>query len=383
MKIEELPDVNPNQDNIAENFDKLKELSHPSNHYTQALANLNDSLINLNLQQLQILSLHSNPNLSWSSVQNSKLVISIIGKSNISSLLPQYINVYFRPKLLEIEKLVKLGQKKQSTLRPRLSFREQKFDPSILAQAWFLVSVKNDSEIQMLVLLLIIDTLKFDIDAKLQACKLLEYLQSKEIQKVPSIQNLIGPLRQNLIKCLTHLPSITQEDESLKLLTIAYPCLYQVDRKFGNNLNFIEIIGQILSSIIYVNNYPEIVIFLLNQLSICIEEIKLDVLINISKIFYLLNNIITNINYLEQQPKIIIKAIDVVNEILSIDNPMIYTFVYDIIGAYGILLKRIKKYEIKSIDISLIQQSITNLKRLALKYDKLNEFDELCTYIDQ
>ncbi|KAI5965151.1 uncharacterized protein KGF55_001371 [Candida pseudojiufengensis] len=386
MKIEELPDEYTNSSNdINKCFEKLKDLNHSSQYYHPYLLDLNNSTIILNLQQIQILSLHSNPNLSWSSLENSQLVQAIISKNNITHLLPQYINNYFRPKLQEIEKLVKLSSKlQQSSLRPRLTFQDNKFDSIPLAQAWFLITFQNDSEIQLLSLLLIIDTLKFDIDTKIQACKLLEYLQSKEIKLTPSIKNLINPLRTNLGKCLTHVPPITPDNESLNLLSIVYPCLYELDKKFGSNLNFIEIISQILTSLNYVHNYPNLMIFLLNQLSIVIKQIKLDVLISISKIFYTLNNIITNLNYLEQYPQIIKAALNVENDMLtSIDNPIIYSFVYDLIGAYGILLKRVSKYEINGFKDIIISQNLKSLQELASKYDKLNEFNDLCTYIQQ
>lgn len=372
MKIEEIPDTRDiDYGKILRN---LQNIPQPPENYHQDLMNLETSTL-WNLDVVRAISLHANPNLTWCSDANAQIVESIVHKRKFDEYLHSFIQDDFCTRLKKIEKMAQWGKGKQLALKPRLSFQEQNFDAIPLAQAWFLIEVtKNgDKEVCKLILLLIIDTLQFDIPAKIQACKLLTHLK---IDNTPSIMNLIAPLRQNLAKCLHHVPSITAEIYSLLLLSVAYPCIYRLDSEYGTDLNFIETIATILSSITHVIKYPKLATFLLDQLRICISHIGISTLISISKVFYTLNQIITNIGILEQLPSIILHALDVENDILQLESPMVYSFVYDLMGAYYILRVRVETYNIEGLHNSILR-NIFSLKKLAISCDKLSDFEDI------
>lgn len=373
MKIDEISDTTEEND-FGKILRNLNNVPQPPEKYHKDLLDLEAST-HWNLDIVRAISLHANPNLPWCSEANAQIVESIIRKRDIDQYLSIFIQDDFCTRLKKIEKLAQWGRGKQLALKPRLSFQEQNFDAIPLAQAWFLIgATKNeDKEVCKLILLLIIDSLQFDIPAKIQACKLLVHLK---IHNTPSIMNLIEPLRQNLAKCLNHIPSITPEKDSLLLLTVSYPCIYRIDTEFGTDLNFIETIATILLSINYVIKYPMLSTFLLDQLRICISHIGISVLISISKIFYTLNQIITNIGILEQLPSIIQHALDVENDILQLESPLVYTFVYDLLGAYYILRKRVEIYNIDELADS-IQRNLSSLRQLSIVCAKLSDFEDI------
>ncbi|KAG5422278.1 hypothetical protein I9W82_001373 [Candida metapsilosis] len=373
MKIEEIPDRSETVD-LAKILRNLKSIPQPPEKYYDDLVRLEVSTY-WNLDVVRAISLHANPNLTWCSEANASLVESIILKKDVEQYLHIFIQDDFCSGLKKIEKMAQWGKSRQSALRPRLSFQDQQFDAIPLAQAWFLINVtKNeDKEVCKLILLLIIDSLQFDVGAKVQACKLLAELK---IHNTPSIRNLIGPLRENLAKCLNHLPSITSETDSLLLLSVAYPCIYRLDSDYGTDLNYIETIAIVLSSITHVIKYPKLTHFLLDQLKICINRIGKSVLISISKILYTLNQIITNVGILESSAATIKHALDVENDILQLESPLIYTFVYDLSGAYYILQKRVETYDIDSL-ADPIQRNIASLRKLSILCDKLSHFEDI------
>ncbi|KAI5961295.1 hypothetical protein CANMA_003815 [Candida margitis] len=373
MKIEEIP-TTAAEIGLEGILKSLKNIPQSPEKYQHDLRALEDSSY-WNLDVVRAIALHANPNLAWCSEANASIVEAIVQTKDIDQYLYPFIQDDFCPRLKNIEKVAHWGRGKQSALKPRPSFQDQKFDASTLAQAWFLIDVTNnqDKEICKLTLLLIIDTLQFDIPAKIQACKLLEHLQ---IQDTPSIRNLIEPLQQNLAKCLNHIPSITPETDSFSLLSVAYPCIYRLDSEFGTDLNFIETIATILSSISHVVSYPKLASFLLDQLSVCISHIGITVLVSITKIFYTLNQIITNVGILEQSPSIIQHALEVENAIIQLESPLVYTFIYDLMGAYYILRKRVETYNIKGLSED-IQRNMSSLKQLSIFCDKLSEFEDI------
>ncbi|KAI5963412.1 hypothetical protein KGF57_001290 [Candida theae] len=373
MKIEEVPETSEAVD-CAKVLRNLNNVPQSPETYYHDLVKL-DSSTYWNLDVVRAISLHANPNLPWCSETNALIVESIVLKRDVNEYLDAFIQNDFCSRLKKIEKLAQWGKGKQSALKPRLSFQDEKFDAIPLSQAWFLINVtKNeDKEVCKLILLLIIDCLQFDIPAKIQACKVLEHLK---ILNTPSIRNLIQPLRGNLAKCLNHIPSITSESDSISLLSEAYPCIYRLDSEYGTDLNYIETIATILSSISHVTKYPKLVSFLLDQLRVCISRIGNSVLISISKIFYTLNQIITNIGILESSPSIIEHALDVENDILQLESPLVYSFVYDLLGAYYILKKRVETYNVEELS-DHIQKNLASLRKLAIICDQLSDFEDI------
>ncbi|KAI3402872.2 hypothetical protein KGF56_004333 [Candida oxycetoniae] len=417
-EVAEAAEVKGSKD-IEKAVANLTSLHQPAERYYRDLQTIK-SLHFINYEIVVALSFHSNPNLDWCSLENAQLVSSIIQANDLRPYLSEYVNQEFKPNLRKIENQVKSGLGR-SGLRPRLIFQDQKFDPVPLAQAWFLIEVtknkKNvrgekkddkdhnddgdDAEINLLVLLLLIDCFQFDIQGKIQACKVLAQLKILTPKLVPQ-------LRECLAKCLVHIPPVTpEESESLPLLTVALPNLYRVDDEFGTNLNYIDTIATILSSLTYVTNYPKTMIFLLQQLSVCINRIGIDVLISVSKIFYILNQIITNYAMLDK-PEVVQTALKVENDILQVQSPLVYTFVFDLISAYAVLEKRIGNHKIEQVNeqkekvnhkieqvneqkekvneqIEKVKEQIeinlTSLKGLAKVCDKVSEFEDLCTYI--
>ncbi|CAK9439022.1 uncharacterized protein LODBEIA_P32460 [Lodderomyces beijingensis] len=374
MLIEEVPEVDTLKD-VAKIVKSLSDLGQPPSRYHGDLLAIESAKI-INYDVVKAISLHANPNLSWCSEANAQIVSSIIQSNNLQSYLTQFLNQEFRSNLKKVEKQAKSGLGgRRSGLRPKLTFQDQTFDPVPLAQAWFLIEVtKNkDREVNMLILLLLIDDFYFDTWGKIETCKVLQKL------KLDTLNSLVPQLRESLSKCLLHIPPVTPEDESLSLLQVAYPSLYRVDDEFGTNLNYIETIATIMSSMSYAANFEKTMCFLLEQLSICIKRIGVDVLISVSKIFYLLNQLITNIAMMERC-KVILAALRAQNEILQLESPLLYSFIFDLVGAYALLTKRVEKYKVADIQ-EQISVNRGSLRQLAVSCGKLSEFDELCTYI--
>lgn len=381
MLIEEVPLTETDRDfNLV--VESLHDLKHPALRYTKDLQSIESSTatgaISINYELIKAISLHANPNLAWCSQQNSQIVQSIINKNDILQYITPFINQEFRPNLRKVEKQAnssKIG--KLGGLRPHLSFfQDQKFDLVPLAQAWFLLEAtgNKEREVNMLVLLLLIDDFHFGMQGQIQACHMVRKLKILT-------PNLVPQLRECLKKCLLHIPPVTEETESLNILQVAFPCLYKVDDEYGNkSLNFIDTIASILKSLNYVVNHEKVMIFLLEQLQICVKSIGKDVLVSISKIFYMMNQIIVNFAMIEK-PNVILAALKLQSDVLQVESPLVYSFVYDLVGAYTVLLKRLLKYKVAAGIQEQIKMNLSQLEKLAEMSGKLDEFSNLCTYI--
>ncbi|CAI5758345.1 unnamed protein product [Candida verbasci] len=152
---------------------------------------------------------------------------------------------------------------------------------------------------------------------------------------------------ETILKCLTFVPPITEEDESIKILQKAYPLARL-------HCNHTEIISTILTSL--NPKYPIILNFSLDQLSLYIDK---NCLINLSKILYTLNNLMIH--------DIFTKPFEIQQQIIKLKIPIIYTYVYDFIGCWKICEKNGHQID------------YTNLKQLASSINNLDHFNKLST----
>lgn len=370
---------------------------------------------------LPVISLHANPNLPWCCETNADIVTSIIEKcSSIQQYMPEFISTVYKDILKELHG-DQTTRKSKATggLRPRLGFNrirselnnqerndKWKLYPRALAISWFLIDcATNDSswkdQFWLLTLAFILNVMDdSDIPIKVQMCKILNHLVShfKQLDfKFWGVQNsgLMPEVIDGLKKCLVHIPSITPVKESRAILCEAYPCIREIQLIYGNKLDLIDILNShILSSLNHLLNSHDfestapIIELLLENLDAVIDELSIELFVSMSKVMFMLNQIITNDRLLGTAPSVIIIALRCHQNILRQDFPIelstiLFTYHYDLMGSWFILVQRLRKYEMndKSLEYQ-VYENFKELKKLSSKCNKLEEFNETRTYIE-
>ncbi|KAG7661224.1 uncharacterized protein J8A68_005220 [[Candida] subhashii] len=375
-------------------------------------------------ETIEVLSLHSNPYLPWSNSTNSEIVKSIIRKHNIDSqsYVPEFISNVYKQNLKKLNTSENRAKAKSGGgLRPRLGysriknelqFQERKdqwkHHPHSLTNAWFLIDCATlnsvwKGEFWLLTIAFILNLIdEGDIPAKVQACQILKRLVTRFSEldfNFNSIQNsgLIPELKEGLRKCLVHVPSITPVDESKAILSVAYPCIIDIELIYGTKLDLIDILnshvlpslGHLLNNRDYANT-GVIIEILLKTLNRMIEELSIEVFLSMSKIMFTLNQIITDVGLLETtSTTAVLDALQCHHKIITQEYPkglseILFSYHFDFIGAWYIVQQRLKKYEMSNEPVATqIIENLEALKKLSKKCDKLEEYSSTISYIDK
>lgn len=243
---------------------------------------------------------------------------------------------------------------------------------------------------------------------KTQACYLLQLLLER-LQDSSHPSNLLSRLGLHTLlldfckTCAHQIPSVTPISDSLELLAIAYPCMFQLVSLTEKNtvLEFTEIINSnILSSISHLShlsprtspdtsNY-RVICLLIDQLSALVKHyLRLGVLVSLTRINFTLNQIIIN-PFIIEDPKygqdLILRCLQCQRTILDIFNDagdgeaaiLITNYRYDLIGSWIVISRRID--QVATENVAGFKENLGKCK-LALeenlrRCDRLNDFEQ-------
>ncbi|EGW31884.1 uncharacterized protein SPAPADRAFT_62490 [Spathaspora passalidarum NRRL Y-27907] len=382
---------------------KVDKTYKRSEEYYHYLRLLRVSKYHTDLQLIYTLSLHSNPNVPWCNNINSQIVTSIITEINMpNEIIEDFIENEYKRNIQQVK-----SERSSSGLRPRLGFNsvaseisssEQieklKAYPISLSQAWFLIEISTDkhrwcSQVFNLTISFILNLLDLsDIEIKTHACQLLQFLLSKS-SHFKFNSGLIKEVSKSLSKCLVYIPPSVSVDRSLPILSQAYPCLIEVYSTYGTNLDYVELISTIISNVNHlltseVEITEPVLVLLLDQVLVMSEKLDTDITICLSKLLYTLNQVIVNINICERVPQVIAKALNCQSRIITIFQSstsefkqILYSYRFDLLGAYGILYKRIKHFKDEAQLIDCMTENITQFGELSQDIDTYTEWQDL------
>ncbi|RCK64465.1 hypothetical protein Cantr_00476 [Candida viswanathii] len=201
--------------------------------------------------------------------------------------------------------------------------------------------------------LLVIDVLGQGIPSKIQALDLLSHLPALNKRLIPQLKKAVS-------SCLVHVPPITPTDESLALLTRAYPWVYKLDTESISTISTIlSTLNSPPSGSSSSNNYPA----LSHAHQRSFHQHVQDLLA--------LNQLIIGLDVTSKE---IVLALQIQKAIIDLNHPFVSTYTYDFIGAWTILLRRADDDAKRQLELN-----VASLKKLV---NNDAEIIKLCTYIN-
>lgn len=387
-------------------------------HHLRLLRALLDSLVaaeneEIRWKLIELASCYCNPHVPWSSEVNSAIVISCLTPQLRNTLYGQadtFVEMV-KPNLLKLSKSPssrKTPSKfKVTGLRPQLGLTIAEDDErqtwkestkvKSLSMVWFLIALFENNEVfekhwplvTSFTLNLLDDPLPL---FKAQGCFLLfHFMNFLETRADSSIHlftktGLTKLFADSVKNCLTYLPLITPADDSLHLLTSAFPPLYKLlsignPSRSDNCKTYIEVLNEdVLASIHHIQDRDDSItlhIFLLQQASIIIKyHLKQDIFVSLNKLNSQLSFTIMNPITIDKP-----QGIDLVAESIGIQRliiqlvletkdleayELILGYKYDFLAAWSIIVTRLKKtsYDWRQI-AEEIQVCVKNLNTMS------------------
>lgn len=383
--------------NKSWNFDIDSALE--SGKYTHPLRVLS-SLQDASEELVSAATLHVNPNLPWTSPENSKLAFTYISQVPQISI-PTYVQRYLIPHLLTVSKSNShpkisstSGYKRSSSetnsnlggLKPILGFsststeeeelrRNWKNSNKVdsLSMVWFLIDQIDslDSEYWPLITSFILNVIEdHDPLYKTRGCQLLNLLVNLEASHLFLTRSgLIDLFIESTKVSLSYLPNLTPEPISTYLLSEAYPSILkllsiQVQAKSTSvdsaNILFVSLVNEnILQSIQHISgssSYKLTNLLLSNIIHVVKHHLGANVIICLSRILFSVNQIIVN--------PLTLETADISNGLRSVELGLlihkcilemfaeednegklaILQYKYDFLGAWSVLYLRVTKY---------------------------------------
>ncbi|ODV65415.1 hypothetical protein HYPBUDRAFT_150067 [Hyphopichia burtonii NRRL Y-1933] len=393
------------------------------------------------------LSYHINPNVPWSNNMNSEILKDVLNQNGIQELIEKNILnfVYedLKPTLLTFQKNLKKSDFSLANpnvsgsgyavakthnksllhggLRPKLGFSginesinsedvrktfKTSSDIRSLSMVWFTIYVSSSkshyNEYWPLITSFILNVFD-DHEAlfKVQGCKLLKFLVEK-LHPIPGqthflVKTGLQDLFIESVKiCLSYLPQLTPVEESIFILSNAYPVIYELvslnDESKETLREFVDIInGNILTSISHIQDrvdehMVDLNILLIQQIGVIIEfYLKENILVCLSRVNFILSQTITSPFTIDKTKgtQLIDAAIQIQLKILravqSLNDPeamsLILNYRYDFLAAWTILIKRLEKTSYE-FDTSNIKIAFQVLKDICKSINKLEELKD-------
>lgn len=356
---------------------------------------------------VETLSYYSNPHVPWTSAADSELVFSCLSEIREVFNADEFVD-RLNPNLL---KLTNLATKKPESklkitgIRPQLGFsmaedkERQNWKESTkvksLSMIWLLISLFSQDQVYEKYWPLVTSFVLHLLDDpqppfKAQGCFILSHfmaiLEGFDTEVHLFIKTGLMKLLSDSVKnCLTYLPQMTPSDESLYLLSAAFPPLYKLDclgcpSPAETCKNFTEILNEgVLSSIHHIQDNDDALdlhIFLLQQVGVIIERhLKEDIFISLNKLNRQLNFTIMNPFTIDKP-----KGVDLVFECIKIqhliidlvvkthDNEayeLLLAYKYDFLAAWTIIVTRLKKTSYEWTEITdEIRLSVVSLESI-------------------
>lgn len=340
-----------------------------------------------------VLSLHSNPNVTWGTTKSSA-VVSLIDTSKVN--WNEFI-LSVKPSLLVFPTVKRL----QGGLRPRLGYggakkeiieedARRKWKSSsigVLSLMWFLIDniQKGDwFEDNWMVITSFLLNLggDYEIVYKYQNMMLLNHFLNNNGEELIMKTGLHDLFVEMSKSCLVHIPPLTPIEESFQLLRVGYPCVLRLVHSQSQLTETIN--SSILNSISYLMNGREnykIISLLVDNLSTIITNKKV-LLVSLTRISFTLNQIITNPYVLDVKDGValICRALQcqkvILSHFISSASHLLYSYKFDLLGVWVIMLKRINLFEYQEIE-HLIRENFSIFREVVKSSNREIEFEEI------
>ncbi|CAH2354264.1 hypothetical protein CLIB1423_15S02256 [[Candida] railenensis] len=413
------------------NFD-LNSASE-SARYTHPLRVLS-SLQDASEELVSAATLHVNPNLPWTSQENSKLAstyISLVPQISI----PTYIQKYLMPHLLAVSKSSfhpkissTSGYKKSAGetnsnlggLKPVLGFsstsseeedlrRNWKHSNRVdsLSMVWYLIERidSSDSEYWPLITSFILNVIEdHEPLFKTRGCQLLHLLVNQQAShSFLTRSGLIDLFIESTKVSLSYLPNLTPEPISVYLLSEAYPSITKLlsikaqaksTSLDSANLLFVSLVNEnILQSIQHISgssSHKLTNLLLSNIIQVVKYHLGANVIICLSRILFSVNQIIVNPSTLETADisigltsiKLGLLIHKCIIELFAEEDHegklALLQYKYDFLGAWSVLYLRLTKYikdsEEKSHILSTTKNNVSILKEISASAGEIEAF---------
>lgn len=368
------------------------------------------------LELMRLLAVYMNPHVSWSNTE-----LANAAALTVDDMAP-HMEQYFRlltPHLLHVRnpKLTAAGYRKSTPkalgLQPVLGLRysaaseegqrdmwkksdDRKslswvvpvllvgkrwsgFDSAWPAITTFIINVLDDS----------------DTHFRTLGCHLVRLFLQCDLGDVLLKSGLVHVFREAVEASLNFLPSLTPAAKSLRLLSAAYPTLYELSvLNKATPIAFVEILDKnILGLIAHVrgrgNDGPtnEVLTVLLEQIALIIpQHIKLSVLVCMSRLVFTLNQLIIDPFLVDAD-----KGMEVVNAALKCHGEILRAFAvsgdaevsalallykYDFVGSWAILGKRSVKFGVGDTHTAtFLKQNVKLLRNIAQNTDTESDLE--------
>lgn len=370
------------------------------------------------LKVLELLMPFANPHVPWNDDVNASIVRRVLVdtasvRSAAQLLMPMLISTSIAPNLLKVtearrkatrpslltgNQVSRLGGGTKLHIQQEEIRRTWKSSPRIkvLSMVWagldLLTPADWSDSFCLLAVSLILNVGDDHVAAmKLQACHLLQLLLDKldSIPQKPHLLLRLGlqPLLVEFCKVCVHLiPPVTPVHDSLPLLGKAYQCMFRLLSQSYSVPEFIEVINSnILFSIVHLShlsprtapsstNY-RVMTLLVQQLGLVTENyMNLDVLTCLDRVFFTLNQIISNPFVVENSQwghQLLAECLEcqskIIQQFTTVNDPealqLLSKYRYDLVGVWLVLIRRCELTSMTTM-LTPIQENFSSLQRV-------------------
>lgn len=308
-------------------------------------------------------SIHSNPNVPWSSQIHSEISMDIGNTLEID--WNNFLEV-MKPELLVLPKQRQI----HGGLRPRLGYggakheimeedARKKWKESrniiLLALIWFMIELGPDTTIPIASSFILNVGGDYEPWIKAQNCHLiLKLTQTHKGKEFLQRSGLIGEYFEMTRKALAHIPPITPVNDSLEVLEAGYKSIFQLIELEPDRMTSVDVLNaNVLNSILYLlsnrDAFP-VLQLLFTQLNNFTKRLDI-LLISMSRVMFFINQAVTNpyiMDDIANGIKVIEEALHCQNTIIKQFNEqnahLLFNYRFDLLGVWVVMCKRIERF---------------------------------------
>lgn len=315
------------------------------------------------------LSFHANPHVPWSTPDHSRVALDCLASvpsTTIAGMIRPYLLAVNKPNK-RVARLAQLGVNQE--ILQEDSRRKWKAGAGVgsLGTVWPLVCRGDEYLLVVPFLLVLFDD--YEQRIKLQACYILDQVLTSHRKLL--IGGVVEELRQSVDVCLSYLPPLTPEAQSLELLTVAWKCAIELAT---TPIQQVELVGTVLLLISHLHQEWKLMTLLVEQLKLVVNRLQTVVMVSLSRITFVMGQILINPFVIDDYTDgfgLILTVLECQQQIIAIvasqddeARAILKQYQYDFSGMWTTLRQRLTKIHTpykQAVDTKLDELQATGL----------------------
>ncbi|KAH0209330.1 poly A polymerase C-terminal region-like protein, partial [Aureobasidium melanogenum] len=230
-----------------------------------------------------------------------------------------------------------------------------------------------------------------DTEYKAQGCELLKLLLDKTPPTLLKRTGLGDVFEEALMPCLGYLPTLTPEDESARLLAIAYPALISLSNAFGNSsttsnsqiqsrrITLLDNLVRkgVLMTFTYCPEHAKITTVTTTNLTAILTSLGLDSIKHLPFILPMLSSILTH-PFVTASSPLLLSAVQALQAIILNTWPRMHVHKHEVLKCVTVPWIRMQEEGVAGSEFDRIKEEcrvVVQMLRDAL-HENIGEFDE-------